>query len=79
MGDFTGTRIRLNEDGHWDHWEFTPGTCFVSPAQVLAVARAASSATVAATGAGAIVLRGLFTFSALRIRHHRAKSRPPAR
>ncbi|WP_345678195.1 hypothetical protein [Yinghuangia aomiensis] len=39
VGDFTGTTIRLNEDGHWDDWEFTPGACFVSPVHVLVAGR----------------------------------------
>ncbi|MGY0062380.1 hypothetical protein ACWY4P_38580 [Streptomyces sp. LZ34] len=39
VGDFTGSEIRLNEDGRWDHWEFTPGACFLDPKQVLVVGR----------------------------------------
>ncbi|MGW1994932.1 hypothetical protein [Embleya sp. NPDC001921] len=35
VGDFTGTRIELNEDGRWDHWRFNFCGCFVTPLQVL--------------------------------------------
>ncbi|MFF5258619.1 hypothetical protein ACFY4C_06720 [Actinomadura viridis] len=39
VGDFAGTEIRLNEDGDWDHWEFTPGACFLGREHVLVAGR----------------------------------------
>ncbi|MFC4016246.1 hypothetical protein ACFOY2_54190 [Nonomuraea purpurea] len=39
VGNFAGSEIRLNEDGQWDHWDFTPGACFLNPEQVLVVGR----------------------------------------